>query len=140
MVDWFSKTEELKEEKSFVHKLALDIISLKNQKEFELVNNLGGKLTSQFFLLIICKKTITLEPDLKKVVRIGIKVSKKFAKKAVDRNKAKRRIRHLIKKLVTTIDKLPDNLSIVFIPRNRFLNAKFDDIFASMKNITKDVL
>jgi ribonuclease P protein component len=123
-----------------VHKLALEIISLKNQKEFELVNNRGVKLTSQFFLLIICKKSITFEPDLKKVVRIGIKVSKKFAKRAVDRNKAKRRIRHLIKKLITSIDTLPDNLSIVFIPRNRFLSAKFDELFTSMRNITKDIL
>ncbi len=123
-----------------MHKLALDIISLKNQKEFELVNNRGVKLTSQFFLLIICKKSITFEPDFKKVVRIGIKVSKKFAKRAVHRNKAKRRIRHLIKKLITSIDTLPDNLSIVFIPRSRFLSAKFDDIFTSMQNITKDIL
>ncbi len=123
-----------------MHKLALDIISLKNQKEFELVNNRGVKLTSQFFLLIICKQSITFEPDVKNVVRIGIKVSKKFAKRAVDRNKAKRRIRHLIKKLITNIDTLPDNLSIVFIPRSRFLSTKFDDIFASMQNITKEIL
>ena len=61
---------------------------------------------------------------------LGMKVSRKFSKKAVVRNKAKRRIRHLTQLLVKNSDINTDNKSIIVIPKRGFENYDFSKLTA----------
>ena len=89
------------------------ISSLKNQKEFDLVNKLGKKFHSPYFITIIaknstklfaklnvkgnidnlCKKSSEILYNSSNTLLFGMKVGKKLGN-AVIRNKIKRRIKH----------------------------------------------
>ncbi|XVN42112.1 MAG: ribonuclease P protein component [Candidatus Rickettsia vulgarisii] len=90
------------------------ITSLKNQKEFNLINKSGKKFYSPYFLVVIAKdspKVITYLNNKREasvpanqksdnnMFHFGMKVGKKLGN-AVVRNKIKRRIRHLITLIV----------------------------------------
>ena len=70
---------------------------------------------------------------------LGMKVSRKFSKKAVIRNKAKRRIRHSTQLLVKNPDINTDNTSIIVIPKRGFENYNFsklsNDFFRAFSKI-----
>ena len=94
------------------------ISSLKNQKEFDLVNKLGKKFHSPYFITIIaknstklfaklnvkgnidnlCKKSSEILYNSSNTLLFGMKVGRKLGN-AVIRNKIKRRIRHLVRLL-----------------------------------------
>lgn len=75
---------------------------------------------------------------------LGMKVSRKFSKKAVIRNKAKRRIRHLVQLLVKTYGSNTNNTSIIIIPKKGFENTDFaellKDFFKAFNQTTKKFL
>ncbi len=108
----------------------LKIISLKNQKEFDQVNNLGKKIVSKYFILIFQKEPIDLSQ-----IYLGLKISRKFGN-AVKRNKARRRLKSLVRDFVKT-----DKGSVFFgskfliIPRHTILTAKYADILQEFVRI-----
>ncbi len=106
--------------------MQLIINSLKNQKEFDLVNHKGTKYYSDYFILVIsptpppltCHNTNSDTDTL----YYGIKVGRKYSKKAVIRNKVKRRVRHLIR--ILSINKT-QGFGTIIIPRKDFHTANF---------------
>lgn len=101
------------------------ITSLKNQKEFELVNKLGKKFHEKYFILVITQKLPQILLDSKSHFFLGIKVSRKLNKKAVIRNKIKRRVRHLIRIILNNPNLKISKLAMIIIPRKEFDNIDF---------------
>ncbi|HJD64740.1 MAG TPA: ribonuclease P protein component [Rickettsia endosymbiont of Diachasma alloeum] len=99
------------------------ITSLKNQKEFELINKLGQKFHEKYFILVIAKNIPKIFLESKYNIFLGIKVSKKLNKKAVVRNKIKRRIKHIIR-LICNNSNLK-KLAMIIIPRKGFDTTDF---------------
>ena len=117
----------------------MNILSLKSQKEFDHVNERGSKIHGSCFILVVSTKIIHDELVASNPTMLGMKVSRKFSKKAVVRNKAKRRIRHLTQLLVKNPDINTDNKSIIVIPKQGFENYNFsklsNDFFRAFSKI-----
>lgn len=106
------------------------LYSLKNQKDFNLVNLQGRKFSSQYFMLIIAKILNPIQTNIEKSTFLGMKVSKKVSKKACVRNKIKRRIRHLVNLAIKEHkhkEKL-SGLTMVFIPYKNFDTVDFSKL------------
>ncbi len=126
-------------------------ISLKTQKEFELVNRSGKKFHCPYFTAVIIKdftEIITNEKLIgsNNIFYFGMKVGKKLSKAAVIRNKIKRRIRHLIRLLLNTDKQLaPQNFlkkiihshnwGVIIIPRKGFEKFEFVNIFQEIEKM-----
>jgi len=101
------------------------ICSLKNQKEFNFVNRHGHKEYSSLFILILSSEISLFKKSYKDVIFLGLKVSKNFSRKAVVRNKMRRRIKHLINLLATdTVLKL-NGKALIIIPKLGLNKIKF---------------
>ncbi|WP_250311130.1 ribonuclease P protein component [Rickettsia endosymbiont of Oedothorax gibbosus] len=131
------------------------ILSLKNQKEFDLVNKLGKKFYSPYFITVIAKdftklltklnarnnaggKTTNQTRLCKKSSEIlllfGIKAGRKLGK-AVIRNKIKRRIRHLVRLLSKETQIKPNNWAMIIIPKKGFDQIEFTTLLSELYRI-----
>ncbi|CAK6506586.1 ribonuclease P protein component [Rickettsia helvetica] len=106
----------------------MSITSLKNQKEFELINKFGKKFHERYFILVIAKTLPKIFLESKYNVFLGIKVSKKLNKKAMVRNKIKRRIRHLIRIIVSDSSFKAIKFAMIIIPRKGFEEINFSHL------------
>lgn len=110
------------------------LFSLRNQKEFNLVNKLGVKKHS-------CGLILVLAPNFSRIVThspnptfLGMKVSRKFSKKAVIRNKVKRRIRHLVRNILRDESVKTCNTAFIIIPKKGFDQLSFKKINKDFRN------
>ncbi|WP_341748528.1 MULTISPECIES: ribonuclease P protein component [unclassified Candidatus Tisiphia] len=131
------------------------ILSLKNQKEFDLVNKLGKKFHSPYFITVIAKdftkllaklnagnnaagKTTNQTRLCKKsgevLLLFGIKAGRKLGN-AVIRNKIKRRIRHLIRLLSKETQIKPNSWAIIIIPKKGFDQIDFATLLSELYRI-----
>lgn len=116
MVEILSPEEEQKEDLGFP--LNKKCLKLKGRKNFKKVLHLGEKkVTSNFIMLAMLTKN--------NFVRVGFIVSKKVSKKAVLRNKAKRRLKAAVSQ-ITKLKKLNKNFDYIFIARKRVLSSSFN--------------
>ncbi len=113
----------------------MSITSLKNQKEFELINKLGKKFHERYFILVIAKKLPKIFIESKYNTFLGIKVSRKLNKKAVVRNKIKRRIRHLIRIIVSDSKLNAIKFAMIIIPRKGFEEINFSHLNCELSKI-----
>lgn len=67
--------------------------------------------------------------------RVGFTVSKKVSKRAVDRNRVKRRMRAIAQEYLT--EDLQDGLDMVFIGRKSTMNVTRDEMVNSIKHCIK---
>ncbi|MGX6960956.1 MAG: ribonuclease P protein component [Rickettsia endosymbiont of Pentastiridius leporinus] len=111
------------------------ITSLKNQKEFELVNKLGKKFHEKYFILVMTQKLPQVLLDSKSQFFLGIKVSRKLNKKAVIRNKIKRRVRHLTRLILNNPNLKIPKLAMIIIPRKGFDNVDFSLLYHDLSRI-----
>ncbi|HJD57502.1 MULTISPECIES: ribonuclease P protein component [unclassified Candidatus Tisiphia] len=122
------------------------ILSLKNQKEFDLVNKLGKKFHSPYFITVIakdftklhqiqlCKKSREILDDSSNIILFGIKAGRKLGN-AVIRNKIKRRIRHLVR-LVSKESQLKSNSwAVIVIPKKGFEQIEFATLLSELYRI-----
>lgn len=72
------------------------MITLKNQREFNFINKHGIKKHGLWSIIILCHDITQLYHTSSDDLLLGLKISKKFSKKAVVRNKARRRIKHIV--------------------------------------------
>lgn len=103
----------------------MSITSLKNQKEFELINKLGKKFHEKYFILVLAKNLPKTFLESKYNIFLGIKVSRKLNKKAVIRNKIKRRVKHLIRLIFSGSNLKLMKRAIIIIPRKGFDEVEF---------------
>ncbi len=88
-----------------------------NKKDFKKVLKEGKSFRKDFLVLKV-------RPNLSEKVRFGVLVSKKLSKKAVLRNKIKRRLREITR---ANLEKLV-GLDLVFIPFPQIFNCDFWEI------------
>ena len=94
---------------------------LRLKSEFDFVKKNGIKYVGKYFLLVCAKAS-----DNK--LRIGIICGRKFNKKAVVRNRARR----LIKESFRLIKAQIAVSHIIFIPRNRIMDRHLQDVQTEM--------
>ena len=115
------------------------VVSLKNQKEFDRVNRHGIKAHGGFFILIISShihETQTLSKNnATSSFLFGMKVSRRFSKKAVVRNKVKRRIRHLVRMIANDLKPIAENKALIIIPKIGFDKTNFAELHNDFNNV-----
>lgn len=97
------------------------IDTLRSQRDFERVFTLGRKIINSGFVIYHL-------PSLETGIKVGICVGKSLAN-AVKRNRIKRRIREVIRKM----DFSGDNRHIVIVARRSLLDKDFDYLSRSLK-------
>ena len=115
------------------------LLSLKTQKDFALVNSVGKIRSSRNFKLIFAATVPYTEQSRSEststacTVFLGIKASKRLGS-AVVRNKIKRRIRHLVRRLVSRFS----GYSLVFIPYKGMHSVNFATLETELYRILKE--
>ena len=91
---------------------------LKNKKDFDRVFKKGKGFKQDFLFLKLIKNNLEMN-------RFGFIVSQKISKKAVLRNKIKRRLRESVRK---KLEKLKQGYDIVFLPSPDIREKNFKEI------------
>ena len=104
------------------------IISLKNQKEFDAVNRVGKKFVGKFMIVVIGKNDFS-------TTHLGLKVGRKFGN-AVIRNKFKRRI----KAITYNFSKSHAGNSFIVIPKSYASKADYLELEKDFQKICKSHL
>ncbi|HJK86520.1 MAG TPA: ribonuclease P protein component [Candidatus Megaira endosymbiont of Nemacystus decipiens] len=128
-------------------KLKSFVTTLKNQKEFDYTNKYSKKFYKKHFTLVVSEKNINAlhqsnnsnasQEVYSHTLSYGMKVGKKYSKKAVIRNKTKRRIHHMVRYLFNE-NVIPQKIkSIIIIPKNNFHSANFSVLIQKFANIFK---
>lgn len=91
---------------------------ISSRKEFLEIKNKGKLSGSPIFGVLILKN----EDEFKK---FGFIISKKISKRAVDRNKIKRRMAEVLKK---NLDKFSLGIRMIFLVKKEILNKKIEEI------------
>jgi len=108
------------------------IASLKSQKEFDNLSKSAFKRRGSCFLLIISKVFSPQEDNDSGQLFLGMKVSRKLSKKAVIRNKIKRRIRHIMRLILAEFR--PSARGLIVIPYKGFDEADFAELHKGFKD------
>lgn len=110
----------------------LSIVTLKNEKQFKLVQKFGKKISCNSLILIYFQQFHIKSKLSEDNYYYGMKVSRKFSKSAPLRNKAKRRIRVLLR-LFLKDNSLYKGSAIMVVPRKYFNNYPFDQALSDIK-------
>ncbi|GAG31925.1 unnamed protein product [marine sediment metagenome] len=100
---------------------------LKKEKDFERVIRQGESHPGSFLVLKFLRNNL-------RVSRIGFVVGKKISKKAVARNKLKRRLREAAK---AYLPKLKSNYDLIFFSRKGSEKEKFSEIKETIGKLLK---
>lgn len=106
---------------------------LKNEKAFSATFRLRNCKSNEFLTLYVGKE----KSDEKIPTKAGFVVSKKIHKRAVKRNKIKRRLREIYISAVKNhaADKLQKSLSLIFIARGKALDADFSELNSAVLDL-----
>lgn len=106
---------------------------LKNEKAFSATFRLKNCKSNEFLTLYVGKE----KSDEKIPTKAGFVVSKKVHKRAVKRNKIKRRLREIYISAVKNhvADKLQKSLSLIFIARGKALDADFSELNSAVLDL-----
>jgi len=102
---------------------------ISSRKEFGEIKNKGKLIGSPIFGVLVLKK----EDDLKK---FGFIISKKISKRAVDRNKIKRRMAEVLRK---NLEKFEAGTRMVFLVKREILNKKIEEIEKEINNLISNI-
>ena len=98
---------------------------LRNKKDFDRISTRGRQVSGNFLILKFQSNELNL-------ARIGFVVSKKVSKKAVLRNKVKRRLREAVKRELVS---LKPGFDLVFFTRREIKDREFSDIQQAVKQL-----
>lgn len=96
---------------------------LKNRRDFRAVFKYGKSTANRYFVLYVHRKKAD-EP-----VRIGVSISKKVAKHAVERNRLKRLIKEIVRHRIAQISPGQD---LVIIARKHSVNLDYEQVEQSL--------
>jgi ribonuclease P protein component len=100
---------------------------LKKRKNFEKIKNKGQKVHTPLFVALILK-------GQKEGPKFGFVVSKKIDKKAVGRNKIRRRLSEAVKGLLSEMRK---DIFVILLTKRNIKNANYQEIKNEIKNIDR---
>ena len=108
---------------------------LKNEKAFSATFRVRNCKSNEFLTLYVGKE----KSDEKIPTKAGFVVSKKIHKRAVKRNKIKRRLREIYISAVKNhlADNLQKSLSLIFIARGKALDASFSELENAVLDLMK---
>ncbi len=112
------------------------LYSLKNSTEFQIVLDQGYKIFGKYFILICAKNLDYFHYKYcSDFVCLGTKISKKFSKSAVIRNKLKRRIKFLFRSVLigNTFDLR--GMCFIVIPKICIKNVDYSRIRDSFEKV-----
>ena len=98
------------------------------KREFSLVKNKGKLVRGKELSLLI------FFPKKEKEVRFGFLLSRRVSSKAVERNKLKRQLAAVVKKLFPYFRK---KAWVIFLPRREMKNRGFEEIKKEVKEVLK---
>ncbi len=107
--------------------MAFKLEIIKKREEFLKTSHQGIRILGDFFIFQYLKK------ESQDSSRFGFTVTKKTAKRAVIRNKMKRRL----KEAVRSLENVPNGYDIVLIVRHKMLDAKYKDVLLSLNQLIK---
>lgn len=102
---------------------------LTKKKDFDLTYQQGKAVGGRLFL-------IRFKSNQEGRIRVGIVISKKVAKKAVTRNKLKRRIREIVRSVAL---ERKENVDLVIIAKKAATNASYLELESEWKNILSKI-
>ena len=115
----------------------LKILPIKKSQEFQKLSKKSEKFYSHTILLLSAKtpthylQNLAENKRAKDFCRVGFTVAKTVSKLAVERNRAKRRLREVFKKIAASCAK--NHHDYVVIARKEILSADFQKILGDMK-------
>ena len=118
----------------------MSVFSLKNQKEFDFVNKHGSKKHGSCFIIVLSSNISSLHPPSDNTTFLGLKVSRKYSKKAVIRNKARRRIKHILQNLVQDPSINLKQKAFIVIPKIGLDKADFLNLKKDFKKVVKQIM
>jgi ribonuclease P protein component len=118
----------------------VSVFSLKNQKEFDFVNQHGSKKHGSCFIIVLSSNVSSLHPPSDNTTFLGLKVSRKYSKKAVIRNKAKRRIKHILQNLVQDPSIDLKQKAFIVIPKIGLDKADFSNLKKDFKRVVLQIM
>jgi len=86
-------------------------------------------------MLIVARNFTSFEAPSDNSTFLGMKVSKKLSKKACVRNKIKRRIRHLMRLMLSNNDLTLSKTAIIFIPYKNFELVEFAKLSSELTRV-----
>ena len=107
--------------------MAQSTITIKKRSTFLLIKDNGKFFRSKSFNIQILQ-----DNSLNDVVAVGYTATKRLGN-AVTRNKAKRRMREMVRKVITKYGKI--NFYYVLIAKNSILTTPFKELELELKNI-----
>jgi ribonuclease P protein component len=117
----------------------LAVFSICKQSDFDYISKHGQKKHSKYFTLLISTNSDQLSfvsVHDGNYIAFGMKVSKRFAPKAVVRNRFKRKIRHIIRNIASELSPSPfNNLAIIIIPKTQAHQARFAEMNLDLKKL-----
>ena len=111
----------------------MSVFSLKNQKEFDFINKHGSKKHGPRFIVILSQNISLLHHSHDDATFLGLKVRRKYSKKAVIRNKARRRIKHLVDIMIHDSSVNLNKKALIVIPKIGLEKAKFSTLETDFK-------
>jgi ribonuclease P protein component len=108
-------------------------VTLKKRKEFVAITESGKRFVTPSFLLQISLAHAARDINKADVIRIGYTASKKVGN-AVDRSRAKRRLRALVSAIMPVADATYD---YVFVARTLILTRDFADLKKDLEGALK---
>lgn len=100
-----------------------------SRKEFLEIKSKGEMRYSPIFGVLVFKKE-------DEVVKFGFIISKKISKKAVDRNKIKRRMSEILRK---NLDKFESGTRMIFLVKREILDKKIEEIEKEISKLISNV-
>ena len=107
--------------------MAQSIITIKKRSTFVFVKDNGKFLRAKSFNIQILQ-----DNTLNDVIAVGYTATKRLGN-AVTRNKAKRRMREMVRKVITKYGKI--NFYYVLIAKNSILTTSFKELELELENI-----
>jgi ribonuclease P protein component len=99
---------------------------LRKNYQFNYVYKNGKALSNEFCTVVFCKNNASF-------ARVGFSVSKKFGK-AAKRNRARRRVKEIVRALFPQLD---SRYNFIFLPKQPSLDANFQLLQKSIESLLK---
>lgn len=108
---------------------------LKHHQDFNQVHHKGKRFRSPHFVLVILRARSSDTVTANLSPRIGISVSQKVSKRAVQRNRLKRQVRAIMRQF---LPKLPDGLRLIIRVQPGAVGCEYQEFLQELERLLMD--